>query len=163
MTDSKTFKMITDYLMTLIPKDEIDRKYKYMAEFSPDFAGFVDIYYYLSKVIPKDYTVIDFGAGYNAQSYFFTGHRKYIAINPATVEADNGMFCPENCTIYHMTTLEFLEKIDYPKENVFAICNYVPNWYGQDSIDLVHKNFRNCYTFFPDDTQTDCPNCPGVD
>lgn len=137
---------ILNYLLMLIPKDiEI----KNMAEF-PEFPGFINTYYHLSFLIPKNWTIIDFGAGYNAQSYFFEDHKEYIAINPNTIPEDSGMFCPKNCKIYRMTTKEFLENIDYPKgDKVFAICNYVPDWYGHSSIELVKKNFKNVYTFYP--------------
>lgn len=145
-----TFEEITAYLLSLIPKEEIDKLDGTLGEFCPEFMGFVDIYYYLSKVIPKDWTVIDFGAAYNVQAYFFTKHKKFIAVNPISAVGDNGMFQPDNCDIYRMTTGEFMNTIDYPKEKVFAICNFVPNWYGEDSIKLVHDNFRNCYTFYPE-------------
>lgn len=49
-----------------------------------------------------------------------------------------------------MTTGEFLKTADYPKEKVFAICNYVPNWHGENSRELIRNNFENCYTFYPD-------------
>lgn len=48
-----------------------------------------------------------------------------------------------------MTTKQFLENIYEKKEKEFAICNYVPNWYKERSIDLVKLNFQNCYTFYP--------------
>ena len=151
MVEQKTFEEITSYLLSVIPKEEIEKRAGTLCEFSPEFVGFVDIYYYLSKVIPKDYTIIDFGAGHNPQSYFFTEHKKYIAVNPFSgIKEDDGMFCPSNCDIYRMTTGEFLNTIDYPKEKVFAICNYVPNWHGDDSIKLVHEHFRNVYTFYPE-------------
>ena len=145
------YKEILDYLFTLIPKEEIEKNEPYMYEFCSGFAGFVDTYYYLSKVIPKDWTVIDFGAGYNAQSYFFTDHNKYIAVEPdfGQIE-DSGMFCPPNCQIYRMTTKQYIYRVDYPKDKVFAICNYVPKWSDEDSVMLVHNKFRNCYTFYPE-------------
>ena len=139
---------INDYLYQLIPQEEFDRVAQ-DAEISPYFMCFAKTYFFLSKLIPKDWTVIDFGAAYNAQSYFFTQHKRYIAINPYSVRGDNGMFCPDNCEIYRMTTGEYLRSVDYPKEKVFAICNYVPNWYEEDSIELVKKHFRFCYTFYP--------------
>lgn len=150
MEEPNNFEEITAHLLSLIPKDEIDKLNGTLGEIYPCFMGFVDIYYYLSKVIPKDWTVIDFGAGHNAQCYFFTGHKKYIAVNPISgIKEDDGMLRAPNCEIYRMTTGEFLQKVDYPKDKVFAICNYVPNWYGEDSIKLVHENFRNVYTFYP--------------
>ena len=139
---------LNNYLYGLIPKDEWWRVSK-EAEISPEFSCFADTYYHLSQVIPKDYTVIDFGAAYNAQAYFFTKHKKFIAVNPYSAAGDNGMFKPNNCEIYRMTTGEFLQKEDYPKNKVFAICNFVPNWHGENSIDLIHKKFQNVYTFYP--------------
>lgn len=150
MKEPSNFEEITAYLLSLIPKDEIEKREGTLGEFYTEFVGFVDIYYYLSKVIPKDYTIIDFGAGHNSQGYFFTEHKKYIAVNPISgIAEDDGMFCPPNCEIYRITTGEFLQKVDYPKSKVFAICNYVPNWYGEDSISLVKDHFRCCYTFYP--------------
>lgn len=150
MKEPSNFEEITEYLLSLIPKEEIEKREGTLGELCTEFMGFVDIYYYLSKVIPEDYTIIDFGAAHNAQSYFFSEHKKYIAVNPQSpIENENGMFCPPNCEIYRMTTGEFLRTIDYPKEKVFAICNFVPNWHGEDSIKLVHENFRNVYTFYP--------------
>lgn len=149
MEEPKTFEEITSYLLSLIPKEEIEAKQDSMRDLAPKFAGFVDVYYHLSKIIPKDWTVIDFGAGYNAQSYFFTGHKKYIAVNPISgIKEDNGMLCAPNCEIFRMTTGEFVSKVDYPKEKVFAICNNVPNWYGENSMRIVHRHFKNCYTFY---------------
>lgn len=151
MKEPSNFEEITAYLLSLIPKEEIEKREGTLGEFYPEFVGFVDIYYYMSKVIPKDYTIIDFGAGHNPQSYFFTEHKKYIAVNPLSgIKEDDGMFCPPNCEIYRMTTGEFLQKVDCHKDKVFAICNFVPNWHGEDSMGLVRKSFKNCYTFYPE-------------
>lgn len=140
-----------DILWDLIPKSELERLKGTVGEFCKDFMGFVDTYYHLSKIIPKEYTIIDFGSGHNAQSYFFINHKRYISVNPRSgIDMDDGMFCPSNCEIYRMTTGEFLNTIDYPTKMIFAICNYVPNWYSQDSINLVKEHFRNVYTFYPE-------------
>lgn len=148
--ENYTYEEISKYLFDLIPKEEWGRLEGILGEMSPEFMGFCDTYYYLSRIIPKDYTVIDFGSGNNPQSYFFVNHRKFIAVNPKSdIEEESGMFCPSNCDIYRMTTGEFLRSVDYPKEKVFAICNYVPNWFGEDSKKLVKENFQNCYIFYP--------------
>ena len=144
-----TYEETAKFLLSLIPKDELEEKARKLYEFCPDFMGFIEQYYHLSQIIPKDNTIIDFGAGWNAQSYFFLEHQKYISVNPHSEEGDDAMFCPPNCIIYRMTTQEFLNEVTYPREKVFAICNYVPNWYGQDSIKLVKSNFRNVFTFYP--------------
>ena len=146
----ESYNDICEYLLSLIPKEEIESLEGSIGEFCPQFMGFVDTYYYLSNIIPKHFTIIDFGSGWNAQSYFFTSHKRYIAVNPISgVKEDDGMFKAPNCEIYRMTTGEFLSKVDYPNVNVFAICSYVPNWYGDNSIEMVKKTFQNCYTFFP--------------
>lgn len=146
----KDYDQICKKLFELIPKEEWDRLEGTLGEMSSDFLGFCDTYYHLSMIIPKDWVVIDFGAANNPQSYFFTEHLKYIAVNPISdIPEENGMFCPPNCEIYRMTTGEFLKSMDYPKEKVFAICNYVPNWHDENSRELVRKNFENCYTFYP--------------
>lgn len=143
------YEQVCLYLYNLIPKEEWERLKGTTGEMYKDFLGFCDTYYHLSIIIPKDWTVIDFGAGNNPQSYFFTRHKKYIAVNPMSeFEEENGMFCPSNCEIYRMTMGEFLKTVDYPKWKVFAICNYVPNWHGEDSMEFVRKNFKNCYTFY---------------
>ena len=145
------YQDICQYLHSLIPKEEWGRLEGTLGEMCHEFLGFCDAYYHLSMLIPKDWTIIDFGAGHNPQSYFFTEHKKYIAVNPLSgIEEDDGMFKPENCEIYRMTTDEFLKTVDYPKEKVFAICNYVPNWHREDSMELVRNNFKNCYTFYPE-------------
>lgn len=142
---------INKYLFDLIPKEEWERLKGTLGEMCCGFLGFADTYYHLSQIIPLDYTIIDFGAGNNPQSYFFTKHKKYIAVNPPSdIPEEDGMFCPHNCEIYRMTTGEFLKNVDFPKEKVFAICNFVPNWHGEDSKKLVRDNFQNCYTFYPD-------------
>lgn len=147
----ETYEEICSYLWNLIPTEEKEMLQDNIGEMCSGFLGFCDTYYHLSKLIPKDWTVIDFGSANNPQSYFFTGHKEYIAVNPTSPnDEENGMFCPPNCRIYRMTTGEFLQKVEYPKEKVFAICNYVPNWHGENSMALVRSHFNNCYTFFPE-------------
>jgi ABC-type amino acid transport substrate-binding protein len=34
-------------------------------------------------------------------------------------------------------------------DKIFAICNFVPNWYGEKSMDLVKANFQNVFTYYP--------------
>lgn len=149
------FQEINNLLLKMIPKEEFDRVIKSYAsaEISSDFLGFVDTYYYLSKLIPKHWTVIDFGCAENAQSYFFQKHARYIAIDPYNIKSKKyhiAHFQAPGTEYYACTAGEFLQKnLKFP-QSTFAICNYVPDWYGEEPIKLVHDNFRYCYTFYPE-------------
>ena len=87
MIHNYTFEELTAHLHSMIPMKEWARVEK-NAEIYPEFSCFADTYYHLSQIIPKDWVVIDFGAAYNAQSYFFTGHKKFIAVNPISIAGD---------------------------------------------------------------------------
>lgn len=137
-------------LLSAIPEEEQYRVFSSPdAGISPEFMGFVTYYKPFADLIPEDWTVIDFGAAHNPQAYLFKNHKRYIAVEP---EMDIEMFKPDNCDIYRCTTKEFIEEhlgelASDPK--VFAICSYVPNWHGQDSIEMVKSHFRCVFTYFP--------------
>lgn len=140
---------LINYTLSLIPKEEKDRVFKQQdCGIASDFIGFLEPYYYLSKIIPKDYTVFDFGAAYNPQCYFFTDHKRYIAISPIEIDGKE-MFKAANCEIYRCTTGHFIETYLKDTSKSFAIVNYVPNWHNEHPIDLVKEYFQNVYTFYP--------------
>jgi len=118
-------------------KDVLKQKY---CDIDYSFLGFVDTYYYLSKIIPKYWTVIDFGCAWNTQAYFFRKHKAYIAV-------DNGVserFCFENTTIFKGSIASYLKQ-NPPSREIFAICNYVPS----NDTKLVREYYSNCYIFYP--------------
>lgn len=140
------------YLAITIPKEQQDRVYEGMGgyELNSEFMGFVKTYWHLSRLIPKDYHIFDFGAGYNAQSYFFTEHESYSAIEPElNIEKEFIMFQPPNCTIYNTDARTFLKTFKDIPEKSFAIVNFVPSWFEQNALELVKRRFQNCYTFYP--------------
>lgn len=142
-----TIEELSAYLLKEIPKDQIERVLKMDCDISSEFVGFVKTYWHLSKIIPKDYEVYDFGAAYNFQSWFFREHKSYFAIEPSLGEI--GMICPDNCICYASDTKHFLDTCGQIPDKSFAIVNYVPNWYNQDPMELVKSKFRNVYTFYP--------------
>jgi hypothetical protein len=153
----ETFEEINSYLLSLIPKEELERVFRSdsAADICVDFLCFADIYYNLSKIIPKDFTVIDIGCGYNAQSYFFKDFKKVYSVTPFNNRRDYKFeyFCAPNCTLLDMTAGRFLKEV-LPTLNIdlsksFAICNYVPNWYKEKPMELVSHTFQNHYVFFP--------------
>ena len=116
-------------------------------EISPEFLGFLNIYYYLAKIIPINFTVIDFGCGYNAQSFYFINHKKYIGVDfwPNTVR-----FQAPNTEFHEMLIDEYIHanKTKFIPEQTFAICSYVPNWRTNNK-KLVKETFANIFTFYP--------------
>lgn len=137
----------------VIPKEQLERVFSQeytTAEICPSFLGFLNTYYHLSQIIPLYYTIYDFGCAYNAQSFLFKNHKKYIAVNPTDETfPQEAVFQPSNCEFYAMTTGEFLKKYPPTDKHTFAICNYVPDWFDESSRELVKKYFQNCYTFYP--------------
>jgi len=112
-------------------------------------------YYNLSRVIPKHWTVIDFGAGYAAQSYLFTEHHRYIAVEPSIISRVTDFsfeyFKADGTERFDVTAGDFIRK-ELPMldpKTTFAICNYVPDWYDESASELVRHNFRNVFTFYP--------------
>lgn len=145
---------ISRYLCDIIPKYQMDLVFRGNAsmEIYPDFMGFVNIYFYLSKTIPKDWAIIDIGCGYNAQSFLFKDHKKVIAINPFNSDEIDTMFVSPNCEIFKISGKEFIEnelpKLDLNLDKTFAILNYVSEWYGGVN-QIVRSTFTNLYVFYP--------------
>lgn len=138
---------ITAKLLALLPQDQCDRVFfQEYVDIEPSFLGFVDTYYYLSKLIPTHWTIIDFGCAYNPQSFFFPEHKQYIAVDGDT---SIQRFCPENCVIFPKLISVFLEedlpRLNLNKEEVFAICNYVCT----DISLQIGSIFPNSFTYYP--------------
>lgn len=144
-----TNEELSAYLLKAIPKDLLRKVFNGWEELCPDFVGFVKCYYHLSKVIPKEYEVYDFGAAHNLQSWFFREHKAYYAIEPECINGRVVMLQPNNCITYASDAKHFLDTCGAIPENSFAIVNYVPNWYNRDVYALVKERFQNVYTFYP--------------
>ena len=109
-------------------------------------------YYYLSRMIPKDWTVIDIGCAYNPQSYLFQNHARHIAIEPVWNDKDFHFeyFKAPNTELLFMTGQEFIQK-ELPKMNLdldktFAIVNFVPS--GACNL-MVRETFKNVWAYYP--------------
>lgn len=117
-----------------------------MCDIEPDFMGFVDTYYYLSKIIPRDWTVIDFGCAYAPQAYYFRKHKAYVGVDYGK-GVDFGVkerFCFKNTELFNGSIEDYIKSYGgYHK--VFAICNYVPS--GQ--VALIRKHYTDLFVFYP--------------
>lgn len=109
------------------------------------FLGFLDIYEKLSQIIPKHFTIIDFGCSYNAQAYFFANHKELISvdIDPCV------KFQPPNNKIFDMSIEDFIKQHgrSFKKKETFAICSYVPKWHN--GMELIRSNFENMFIYYP--------------
>ena len=110
-----------------------------MCDIDGTFLGFVDTYYMLSKLIPKDWVVIDFGCAYNPQAYYFRKHRAFVGVDTGV----RRRFHFENTDLFNGTISDYLKQKP-PKEKVFAICNNVPS----NETEMVRRYYPNCYVFY---------------
>ena len=136
-----------DYVRSLITDEEWKR-----VIFTDDKQLWYDIelgdmreYFLLAKVIPKDFTVIDFGCGTNAQSYLFMQHRHYYA-----VDVGRQMFWAPGTSRFRMTTGDFIRhempRLKLDMHRTFAICSNVTGKDNENPGMLVRMNFLNMYT-----------------
>ena len=133
-------------LLTKFPEELKRVSNQEMCDIDSSFLGFVDTYYHLSKIIHKDWVVVDLGCAYAPQGYYFRNHTEYIGVNPEIRER----FTFKNTKHLDMTIQEFMkeykDKLNFNK--TFAIMNYVPPWHDLDYKE-VRSFFPNLYCFYP--------------
>lgn len=158
----------------MIPEEQKVQVFKgtAQAEIDSTYLGDILTYQRLSELIPKEWTVVDLGCSYNAQSYLFQDHMRHIAVDFGGDYNETGedkeylrvfRFMAPNCEFYNMTIKEFidqhLKKLDL--DTTFAILNWVPPWVD-DNNKLVRENFRNLYIRYPASVRAKCNIC-GLD
>lgn len=139
-----TNEELINYILSRTPKDQKDLIFSQdRLEIDGSFLGFVDIYYHLSKIIPKCFTVIDFGCSYAPQSVFFEEHKEYIGIDEELCVK----FTRGNSVYHDMSIQDFIkEKMPQDTGKIFAICSHVPDF---SAAELVRQKFENVFTFYP--------------
>jgi len=110
-----------------------------MCDIDGTFLGFMDTYYYLSKLIPKGWIIIDFGCAYNPQAYYFREHKAFIGVDTGIRKR----FRFENTDLFEGTISDYL-KNNPPTEKVFAICHNVPS----EEKNLVRNYYPNCFVYY---------------
>jgi hypothetical protein len=137
------------WLLERIPRNELDRVLNQdYADIEPEFLGFVGVYYFLSQLIPLDWTVYDFGCAYAPQAYFFEKYVLYVTVDFEDLYKRAERFFTSNMLFYSMKIEDWLSLYGdtVNPEKSFAICNYV----GREENKRVMKSvFKNCYTFWP--------------
>ena len=143
------------YVFSLIPADEWKRVMKSDASAEIQANSLMcggATYYHLSKMIPKDWTVVDIGCAYNPQSYLFQEHARHIAVEPVWNDSDFKFeyFKAPNTELLFMSGQDFilkeLPKMDLDKSKTFCILNFVPS----DEVNvLVRQAFKNLFVYYP--------------
>lgn len=150
-----------DELCNIIPIEEMQRVLRQdMCEIDGTFLGFTKVYKNLAEIIPKHFTVIDFGCAYNPQCYYFSEHKQIISID---VGNEIQTFNTPNNTYYGNGIQAFLEDtlptLNLNLDETFAICSYVPPWYGFNN-KMIRDIFSNLFIYYPSGTSKniDVPN-----
>lgn len=140
-------------LYQLIPKEKIDYVFEHSktcsAECDFQFLGFEKVYKAAMSFVPKEKVIIDLGCGYAFQSWYFRNYKKYIGVDCGLM--DEVTLQTENAEFYFISIQEFITaispKLGYRKEDVFAICSYVPD---EDARKLVKEFFPYCLVCYPE-------------
>lgn len=153
------FEELNRNLYNLIPREEHDRVFDgtASAECSCEFLVCDLMYFHLSDTLDKNMTILDFGCGYNAQSYLFGDFKLYLGIDSYK------SFTDEYGCFYDFRTYraqgtgflnvsgqkfirDFMPKMNIDIDHTFAICTYVPS---DELQELVRRTFKYCYVFYP--------------
>jgi len=132
----KEFKEHIDWLI------ENDMKFKLGIDLS--FVGFIEDYYYLSRIIPTEYFIIDVGCCTGVQHILFKNFKGYIGIT----EHPSGQKSFTN-------NAKFIEKVFSEaakdiqdlclNERTFGIANMSILYAPKDKVDRELKCFKNMF------------------
>lgn len=112
---------------------------------APECLGSMEIYARLAQIIPCDRIIFDIGCAYAFQAYYFRKHKAYIGVDCL---AKHNRLKTRNSHHFDQTCGEFLQGKTFPQKS-FAICAYVPPWYGENAADLVKQAFNDVFVFYP--------------
>lgn len=139
-------------LFKLIPREKIDKIFSESntasAELDRMFLGFEEVYKAVAMFVPKSKIIIDLGCGYAFQSWYFKDYKKYIGVDCSTSDID--VLKTENSQFFFMSIQEFIKeqflKLGYKKEDIFAVCSYVPD---EKARMMVKEYFPYCLVYYP--------------
>lgn len=153
----------------MIPREQIRQVFKgtASAEIEPAHLGNVLTYKNLAELIPEEWTVVDLGCSYNAQSYLFQNHLRHIAVDYHHDYNEPGedkeylksfRFMAPNCELFEMSIQKFI-MVHVPwldLATTFAICSWVPD---ERAAELVRRTFPNNFTIYPATVKRKCHLC----
>lgn len=132
-----------------------------------EFLGFVDFYYRISKIISKDFIVIDFGCGLGFQHLFFDNHIGYIGIDHNDWVRGENLNGERNYCFLKTSIEDFISNVEENidpsfflnilEENgskpnkhhitprVVGICNKVPSL---EARRMINKTFTDVFNYY---------------
>lgn len=134
-------------LLDIIPPDQLEAVFSSdMCDIDCEFMGFTETYKALASIIPKHFTIIDFGCAFAPQVFYFENHKRYIGVDVCSLDRFHAANTEHyQCSIQEFISNSGLYKLPHPSE-IFAICNYMPD---DNAAYLVRHTFPNVYTFYP--------------
>lgn len=116
-------------------------------DIGPEFMCFAEIYASLARLIPIEWTVIDFGCAFAPQCWYFRKHNRYIGIDPGPMKR----FQVDNSSIFIGTIRQalsdtiWIEPINW--DRTFGIMSYVPA--KEYDYFLVKNHLKNMFVYYP--------------
>lgn len=110
------------------------------------FVGFIETYKQLSKLIPRTWTVVDFGCAYAPQCWYFRKHKEYIGVDWFAGKR----FFTKNTEHKKMSIEDWIfQYAELMPRTTFAIANY-----SLSDTSIVRNNFNYCFTYYPEKDET---------
>ena len=145
MTEAEHLQCTKD-LLNQIGNQEVSRLFSYeCCECDSSFVAFLESYWDLKAIIPKDFTVIDFGCYQAFQGRYFVNMKNtlvWIAEFLLCGDCNSPMQSILSAVFKNLFRTFCQRKISILKK-VFAICSYVPD-------DEARKMIRDTFPYFRD-------------
>ena len=143
--DLESYQDASKRLRSLIPEPILEEKLsQYECELEEDFLGFLEPYDAVSRFLPKEFAVVDFGCYMAPQAFYFQSHRRYIGVDAYDLAASPRLLRFETPNSL-MVSGTIQETVGWFSPSVYAICSAVPD---KKAVDLVRQRFPNhCITY----------------
>lgn len=137
-------EQLVAWVLAQYPADMAERIMRQdYSEIGPDFLGFLHVYLAASLLTRPSTTVIDFGCYLAAQAALFHHCAAYIGVDTVDLER----FTTANTSHTVDTITNFIDT--HPeltgRDDVLAVCSYVPNTAARRAVNAAFLNVVNIY------------------
>ena len=148
-----------------IPKDQLYKFRGDLVEIDHTFMAFLESYEPIAELVPKDFTIIDFGCYMAAQSFLFEDFNKYIGVDnfenyspsrtrtrQEDIKRTSERFISKNSEHFVLKIQDFLDiysnELKDNSDKIYAICSFVPGY--ESFFDKITEIFPNCLISYCD-------------